>query len=260
MPPPALDPDASTASPGLALPLSRWQNFKTFINRLGPAGPLALLAATFPPLGGFVLIAYSSRLAVWLQAHPSSGLWIYLLAAVALTALSMLPTYACAFLGGWTFGLWIGFPISMAAFVGGALLAYIIYARAAGERVVAIVKEHPKWEAVRVALLGSGFWKSLWIITLLRLPPMSPFAATNFVLAAARAPIGAYVLATFIGMAPRTAAAIWAASHASKLDFSDGKSVWSFTIGLIVTIAIVAIIGHMAKQAIKRVTDSPATV
>ena len=256
MPLPALDP-APTDARTFACPLSRWQRFKTFINRLGPAGPLALLAATFPPLGGFVLIAYSSRLAIWLRAHPGSGLWIYLVGAAALTALAMLPTYACAFLGGWTFGLWLGFPISMAAFCGGALLAYIINARAAGERVVAIVKEHPKWEAVRVALLGSGFWKSLWIITLLRLPPQSPFAATNFILATTRAPIGAYVLATFIGMAPRTTAAMWAASHASKLDFSDGKSIWSFTIGLIVTIAIVAIIGHLAKQAIKRVTDKP---
>jgi uncharacterized membrane protein YdjX (TVP38/TMEM64 family) len=258
MPPPALDPsDPSVATAPFTLPPSRWQRFKTVINRLGPAGPLALLAATFPPLGGFVLIAYSSRLGYWLRAHPDTGFWIYLLGAAILTALAMLPTYACAFLGGWAFGLWRGFPISMGAFCGGALLAYLINARAAGDRVVAIVKEHPKWEAVRVALLGSGFWKSLWIITLLRLPPQSPFAATNFVLATTRAPIGAYVLATFIGMAPRTAVAVWAAAHARTLDFSDGKNIWSFTIGLIVTIAIVAVIGHLAKQAIARVTAQP---
>src|SRR5204862_2038969 len=47
-------------------PPGAWGKFKTFIKRLGPAGPLAVLVATFPPLGGFVLIGLISRLAPWL--------------------------------------------------------------------------------------------------------------------------------------------------------------------------------------------------
>lgn len=231
-----------------------WQKFKAVIKRLGPAGPLAVVAATFPPLGGFVLIGFSSRIAVWLQSHDRAGLLIYTMGGALLTALAVLPTYACAFLGGWTFGFWVGFPASMAAFCGGAMLAYEVNARAAGDRVVEIVREHPKWEAVRVALLGSGFLKTLWIITLLRLPPQSPFAATNFILATTRAPRGAYLLATLIGMAPRTAAAVWAAAHASKLDFADSRSIWGYVVGLLVTILIIAIIGRLANNAIKRVT------
>src|SRR2546423_1637953 len=59
-----------------ASPTGAWGKSKAFIKRLGPAGPLAVLVATFPPLGGFVLIGLISRLAPWLRAHPSPGLVI----------------------------------------------------------------------------------------------------------------------------------------------------------------------------------------
>ena len=148
-------PPAALADPPRAP--STWANSRRFIKRLGPAGPLAVLAATFPPLGGFVLMGFSSRIASWLQSHSGAGVWIYLIGAAALTALAMLPTYACAFLGGWTFGFAVGLPVSMAAFCCGAFIAYVICARAAGDRVVLMLQEHPKWDAVRIALLASGF-------------------------------------------------------------------------------------------------------
>jgi uncharacterized membrane protein YdjX (TVP38/TMEM64 family) len=235
-------------------PPGAWGKFKAFIKRLGPAGPLAVLVATFPPLGGFVLIGLISRLAPWLRAHPAPGLVIYVGGFTALAGLSLLPTYACSMLGGWTFGFAVGFPASMTAFCGAALVSYVINALAAGDRVVEIIREHPKWEAVRVALLGCGFWKAFWIITLLRLPPYSPFAAANFILGTTRAPLIPYLLGTLIGMAPRTAAVVWAAAHASKLDFKDSTQIWIFVGGLIVTLGVIAVIGEMANKAVKRVT------
>jgi len=126
----------------------------SFFRRLGPAGALAVLAATFPPLGGFVLIGLITRIAPWLRAHPVGGMFLYVGGFAALAACSLLPTYACSILGGWTFGFWIGFPASMVAFCLAGLGAYLIAARAAGDRVVEIVCEHPKWEAVRAALLA----------------------------------------------------------------------------------------------------------
>jgi uncharacterized membrane protein YdjX (TVP38/TMEM64 family) len=241
-------------------PRGLWQKTRSLVKRLGPAGPLALLSATFPPLGGFVLIGLISRMAPWLREHRGPGLAIYVGAFAVLAALAMLPTYACALLGGWAFGFAIGFPASMTAFVTAALIAYAINARAAGDRVVDIVREHPKWEAVRVALLGCGFWKAFWIIMLLRLPPYSPFAAANFILGTTRAPLVAYLLATLVGMAPRTAAAVWAAAHASKLDFHDSTQIWIFVGGLIVTLVVIGVIGEIANKAVKRVTTAQPRV
>ena len=82
------------------------------------------------------------------------------------------------------------------------------------------------------------------------------FAAVNFILGTTRAPLVAYLLATLVGMAPRTAAAVWAAAHASKLDFHDSTQIWIFVGGLIVTLAVIGVIGEIANKAVKRVTTA----
>ncbi|MDB5320621.1 MAG: associated Golgi protein [Phycisphaerales bacterium] len=248
--------DSPTATVNASPPVGAGGKFKAFLKRLGPAGPLALLAATFPPIGGFVLIGLVYRIAPWLREHRGPGLMIYVGGFAVLAALSILPTYACSILGGWAFGFAIGFPASMIAFCSASLLSYLINALAAGDRVVEIVREHPKWEAVRVALLGCGFWKAFWIITLLRLPPYSPFAAANFILGTTRAPLVPFLLATLVGMAPRTAAVVWAAAHASKLDFKDSTQIWIFVGGLLVTLVVIGVIGEIANKAVKRVTTA----
>jgi len=171
---PDADATAATASPSY--------RFITRARRLGAAGPLSLLTFILPPLGSFILLGSVSRLAPWLRLNPAQGLLIYLAGATICAALAFLPTFACAILGGWTFGFAVGFPASLAAFCAAAVLAYEINRRAAGDRVDALVRQRRKWEAIRVALLNSGFARAVWIITLLRLPPLSPFAPFNFLL------------------------------------------------------------------------------
>jgi len=257
-----LDREDGAGSAGLATlpyetpppPAGWWERTVAFVRRLGPAGPLAVLSGTFPPLGGFVLIGFVAKIAPWLREHPVSGMVIYVGGFSSLAALALLPTYACAILGGWTFGFWVGFPASMVAFCGASLLAYLLNRRAAGDRVVEIIREHPKWEAVRAALLDAGFWKAFWIITLLRLPPTSPFAAANFVMGTIRAPLGAFMLGTAVGMAPRTGVVVWAAAHASRLDLKNTGQAWMFAATVVVTVVVVAVIGRYANEAIKRAT------
>jgi uncharacterized membrane protein YdjX (TVP38/TMEM64 family) len=243
-------------------PASLWPRIKHFIRRLGPAGPLAVMASTFPPIGGFIMLGFINSLAPWLRSHRELGLLMYVGAFASSAALSLLPTYACSILGGWTFGFWIGWPAAMFSFTAATLIAWIVNTAVAGDRVVAIIAEHPKWEAVRRALIGSGFWKSFWILTLARVPPTSPFALMNFVVATTKAPLLAYLLATLVGMAPRTAAAVWAAAHASTLNLNDRVSTVVYVLGLLLTIAVVAIIGHVANRAVRAVTrdHAPAPV
>jgi hypothetical protein len=57
-------------------------------------------------------------------------------------------------------------------------------------------------------------------------------------------------------MAPRTAVAVWAAAHGSSLDFKSRSQTWLYVAGVIVTVAVVAIIGNFANKAVKRVTDA----
>ncbi len=150
----------------------------------------------------------------------------------------------------------------MAGFLGGSLIGYAVAKPTAGERVLALIDERPKWKVVRKALLESGFGRMLLIITLLRLPPNSPFAITNLVLASVRVPLGAYVLGTLLGMAPRTAIVLYLAAQISQ-KFSEhakdaaqaGKPWWYIAAGVGLSILALAVIGLMANRALEKMTS-----
>ncbi len=142
-----------------------------------------------------------------------------------------------------------------------------------------VINEQPKWAAVRDALVpaatadsledsvaGRGtrgaarFWKTLGIVTLLRLPPNSPFAITNLVLASVRVPVVIYVIGTVVGMAPRTAAAVWLGQTFREQfgTLEEGleakKPWWLFAAMVAATLIVLAILGAIGDRAIKRVT------
>jgi uncharacterized membrane protein YdjX (TVP38/TMEM64 family) len=148
----------------------------------------------------------------------------------------------------------------MFGFTAATIIAGVNNTNVAGDRVLKIIEEHPKWEAVRKALIGSGFWRTFWILTLARVPPTSPFALLNFVVSTTKAPLSAYLLATVVGMAPRTAVAVWAAAHASTLNFRDTTGTWMYVLGLAVTVAVVVVIGHVANKAIHSATSGPTGI
>lgn len=239
-------------------------SFGEVVRKLGPASWLALAAVVAPPLGGFLVLGFIDSIAQWLESHGAMGPWIYAAAFAVTAGLALLPTYSQSILGGWAFGLVGGYPAALAGFVGGAAIGYSIARPVASERVGKLIDEHPKWVAVRNALLGGGFWKTLGIVTLLRLPPNSPFAATNLVLASVRVPWHTYLIATAIGMTPRTAAAVWLGQRLHG-EFSsvaaamkEGQPLWmkigAIAVTIVVVIIVLAVIGHIANKALKRVT------
>jgi len=253
---------ASSPAPGAAGSTSTPSAVSTVavtLRRLGPAGPLALVSATLPMLGGFVLLATLNPVGEWLKGHETIGWFLYVAGFALLAGLAVLPTYAQAVLGGWAFGLAGGFPGALLGFAGGALLGYTLARWASGNRVVELIEEHPRWRAVYDALLRSGSLKSLLIVTLLRLPPNSPFAVTNLVLSATRVPLGIYLLATVIGMAPRTAVAVYVASTLKTLSFDEMQRPWLLVAGIVVTVAVLLVIGTIANRALARVTDPSKT-
>ncbi len=223
------------------------------IRRIGPAGPLALVASTLPAIGGFLLLAQLKPLGQWLAHHEQLGVVIYIAAFAILAGLALLPTYAQAVLGGWAFGAWPGFGAALAGFGGAALIGFGIARRSCGQRVVDVIEENPKWRAVYRALLRSGFWRTLLIVMLVRLPS-SPFALTNLVMATTRVPLGAYLPGTLLGMAPRTLAAAMIGAGLSDLDFDKAGSIWLTAGSVVGALIVLAIIGHMANNALARVT------
>ncbi len=240
-----------------------------FLRALGPAGILAAGALFLPAIGSLVLFWQFPVAGAWLRGHEELGIVIYIGAFAILAGLALLPTYAQSALGGFAFGMMFGVPAALGGFVGGALIGYLIARRLSGDRVDKALADKPKMRAVRDALVGRAqadeghaFLKTFGTVALLRLPPNSPFALTNLLLASSRVPLLPYLLGTAVGMLPRTALAvvIGAGVHdaLSKEALEQATPRWVWIVGIAVTLGIVAIFGRIANKAIERVAAGSA--
>ena len=231
-----------------------FRRLRPIFRRLGPLGPVAIIAASLPLIGSLALYSSMVWVAPWLRDRGDTGLIIYVVGFTIACGMAVLPTHASSAVGGFAFGFRKGGAASLFAVLGGSMIGYFIARRASGHRALAIINEQPKFKAVYDSLLGSSFGKTLLIITLLRIPPNSPFAVTNVVLAATRVHPLAYAIGTIVGIAPRTLAAVYIGAQMSEWSMSSTSTRWMMVGGIIVTIVIFGIIGTMANRAITRVT------
>jgi uncharacterized membrane protein YdjX (TVP38/TMEM64 family) len=218
---------------------------------------VAIVLSFWPPLGGFLLLATLTTFAPWLRAHEGLGFLTYFVLTVLLVGFSFLPTFACAIFAGWAFGFALGATTAVLALTAASIVAYALGRWIARDRVLEVVAEKPRWRAVQQALLGQNSRRTVFVVTLLRIPPASPFAIVNFVLAAARVPLWDYTLGTFLGLVPRTAAAAFAAASLEQLRFKDVTDRTTLIAGLVATILVVAVLGSYANRAL-RALSAPA--
>lgn len=230
------------------------------VRALGPAAVLGAVWSILPAVNGTLLIVYANTVGEWLRSHQSNGPIIYAVAFAVLSGLGFLPTYASAILGGWAFGFVGGFPAALVGFAGGSLIGYFVASRAAGDRVETFLAAKPHWLSVRDALLGGSWLKALGIVTLIRIPPNSPFALANLVLASVKTPLSAFLIGTLVGMAPRTAAVLFVASQVRDKVAADAVKetpTWYFIAGIALTIMVLIILGAIAKRVLARVVGGP---
>lgn len=224
--------------------------------RIGPLGPLAAFAVFMPPVSGMLLLGTLHEVGPWLREHGAAGLVLYVAGFTVLGGLALLPTYAQSLLGGWAFGVWLGAAGALTGFVGAALVSYVISRRLSGDHLERLLAQHTKWNAVYAALLRSGFGKAVFIITLLRLPPNAPFAATNLAMAALAVPVVPFTLGTLFGLAPRTTAVAAIGAGLSRLDLADRTQTAWMLGGVALTLVVLAVIGWMANRALRDVETS----
>jgi uncharacterized membrane protein YdjX (TVP38/TMEM64 family) len=183
-------------------------------------------------------------------------LLIYFLVIGFLLGVSFVPTYASAILAGWAFGFGKGSLIAIVTITASSLLAYAVARWIARDRVLEIIRERPKWHAIYQALVGKHFGRTLQVVTLMRLPPLSPFALANFALAAARVPLGTYTLGTFLGILPRTIATTFAAAQVEQLDLNNLGQSWVKMVGIALTIAACIGLGALANRVLREMTSA----
>jgi uncharacterized membrane protein YdjX (TVP38/TMEM64 family) len=236
---------------------------REIVRRLGPTGVLGAAWAVMPAVMGVTLLYHIDTLSGWLRQNPTLGLVGYISVFIISAGLGLLPTYAQAILGGWVFGMAWGLPAALAGFTGGSIVGYFTARTVAQHRVEEVIEAKPRWRAVRDALVGGGFWKTLGLVALVRVPPNSPFALTNLVLSTTGVPLPPYALGTAVGMLPRTAIAVGLAAAASHAAGDAGLGAFvresrqnKFIIigGIAATVVVLAVVGHIGNKALARAT------
>ena len=67
-----------------------WGKVKAYLKRLGPVSVLAFIAASFPAIGGFILLGTVKWSAAWLQANGEAGVICYALGFSVMAGLALL--------------------------------------------------------------------------------------------------------------------------------------------------------------------------
>jgi uncharacterized membrane protein YdjX (TVP38/TMEM64 family) len=227
---------------------------------LGPTGLLGVAWTAAPAACGTLLLVIIGPVSEWLLYHRPLGLALYTVVFVLGAGLGFLPTYAQSILGGWVFGLAAGLPAALAGFTGGGALGYAVARRVSKDRVLERIEANARARAIRDALVGRGPWRTFLVVTLLRLPPNSPFALTNLVMAATGVPLPAFLAGTLLGMLPRTAVAVALAAAASATGAEDIQTLvrhrgpWLLVAGVVGGMAVLGVLGAIARRALRRVT------
>lgn len=226
---------------------------RSIVRGLGPAGPWLLVAAGGPLLGLMVLIATSSTWLPWFGEGLDSALVFWGVGAV-MAGLCMVPTQVASLVAGYLFGAWLGTVVGLLVVLVAAIIGFQLWSRVVGSRVLEAISHEPKAARVHRALLGRSAGRTIWLIALLRLSPVMPFAATNLLMASfgVRGPV--FLAATVIGVGPRLVAVSLIGAELSELDWQAAGSRWTTIVAIVATILFIVVISRIAKNALQRET------
>lgn len=240
------------------LPLSR-RAFR-LLRRIGPAGPLAVAACVMPGIGALVLYQRLGAAAAWLRDHNHLGPVACAATFGLLGGVALLPTYALSLVCGWSFGFGPGLVTTLAGFLAAALLGYGLARNADQGRVMRVVEESPKLRALHTTFATGGVGKVVVTVGLVRLAPVAPFSLTNLAMAAMRIHPVPYAVGTLLGMAPRTALLVYAASRLSSVDAKPSEEPMHYIAGAVATVLATVALGWIGKKGLERSTENnPAT-
>jgi len=232
------------------------------IQRLGPAAWLGIAWAVLPAIAGITLLVKMGTATRWLVGTEDApglsrptGLTVYIAIFIITAGCGLLPTVSQAILAGFAFGIVWGFPAALIGFAGASIIGYTIANRVARKKVEEEIHKHPKAEIIRDAFIRHGKLRALLILILIRVPPNSPFALTNYVMATTGVKLVPFLIATVVGMAPRTFAAVWIGAQVDSWDEVQ-KPKWLIIGGIVLAVVILIGLGNIANKAVESAMKS----
>lgn len=192
---------------------------------------------------------------LWLKQDLGPwGPFVLAIAYVPLTVLAV-PASVLTLGGGYLFGLPTGFVADSIGATLGATAAFLLGRTIGRSYVISKLKNYPKFQAIAIAIQGSGFK----IVLLLRLVPLLPFNMLNYLLSVTPVPIREYMLATWVGMMPVTFAFVYVGT--TLKDLSDVTHGWAevsktrwvlMASGFLVSVILMVYITRVAKASLEK--------
>ena len=215
---------------------------------LGPLGPLVLFSVGAPVFGVMALVSGSNVWLPWLESLTYLQIPIYFLLAISLAGVSFIPTHATSLVGGMLFGLVEGPIYALVAVVGASYLSLKVISLFVKERTYNVILERPLAAKIHEELLNKSGLRAIWFVSLIRLSPVMPFAATNVLLAASKIKTHYFIWGSLIGLAPRVLIVAIAGAGLAELDFSKGSNIGLAILGLCATCLLIFYIGSIFKK------------
>lgn len=189
----------------------------------------------------------------WVESLGWVGLALFV-GVYALAAVFLVPASVLTLGAGAAFGLGRGMVAVSLGSTLGAALAFLAGRYLARERVRAAFAEGRRFAAVDRAVAARG-WK---IVALLRLSPVFPYVALNYLLGLTGVKFWHYVLASWAGMLPGTLLYVYAGFAArTAAEEPDALQMVYTVAGLAVTLAVTLYVTRLARASMKSVAEIP---
>ena len=207
---------------------------------------LISVGAAFLPIGQWL-----KGFTDWVRHLGVAGAFVYI-GIYALAAVLFLPGAIFTIAAGLVYGIAGGTAVAITGATIGASFAFLIARYLVRQRIENYAKKNKRFGAIDEAI-GKQGWK---IVGLLRLSPLIPFNASNYLYGVTSIGFWPYLLASFFGMLPGTLlyAYLGAIGQAGLGGGKKGHSPlqWTFLgIGLLATIGVTVFVSHLAKKALK---------
>lgn len=224
----------------------------------GVIGSMTGYTAVMPIVGSTLLMGSMYAIGPWLKSNWEMGVLIVIATMTALAGVALIATNILGFVAGFAFDFPLGLATYVCGIFGSSTVMFILAKRFASRGVRPLIERRPKLSAVHGALLNESALRTLVILILIRLSPAIPFAATNFVTAAAGVSFPVFAAATVIGMLPRAAAVVFVGSSLSHLDLNRPQETWSIVIGVAATVLAIVAVSIFSRRALRGIAaNSP---
>ena len=204
-----------------------------------------------------IIIAYRFLpIATWLKAFQTyvRGLgalgYVVYIAVYAICVVALIPASILTLGAGAIFGFIGGTIVVIIGATIGATLSFLLARTVMRKRIEKMTESNRKFRALDRAIANEG----MKIVFLVRLAVVFPFTYINYAFGLTAIPLWRYVLATFLGIIPATAAFVFASSAATKAATGETSNITRivYIAGGIVAIIVSVLIGRIATRAISR--------